>query len=246
MSRRMHIVSFVLGALCGSNASAADITMVAVGPFGEQLTHCQVDSFRLPSTTSDPRGEYKDSFRGLVAGDLPDGEYEADLRCREARIQTRVKVSEFDRFEVVSQNRRITRSDHLVPQLVIRIIGPHPLGAVWWVTLRALYDKRAYAGKFQNETAEAEIADPDPGTYLVSVLSNAGADCLGEIDLVESTRLWTLDPATCTFRVDAFAHVVTKEDKREHKRTPWYRQLQKNDDDLFRILQNAADIDSKK
>jgi hypothetical protein len=243
----MHIVGFVVGTLCGSIAFAADITFVAVGPFGERLTHCQVDSFRLPkNATRGASSEYKDSFRGLDAADLPDGEYEADLQCREARIQTRVTVGEFDQVEVVSQKRRITRSNHLIPQLVIRMTGPSDKDAVWWVTLRALYDKRVYAGKFESETGEAEIADPDPGTYLVSVLSNAGSDCLREIDLVESTRLWTFDPATCTFHVDASAHVVTEEDKRELKRTAWYRKIRKNDEELLRALEHAADVDSKK
>jgi hypothetical protein len=243
-SRRLRIVGLVLGTMCGANALATGFTIAAVGAFGEQLTHCQVDSFRL-SDEAGTRREYKGSFRGLVADDLPDGEYEVALQCREARIETRVKVSEFDRFKVVSQNRRITRSDHLIPQLVIRMTDPHPQGEVWWVTLRALYAERVYTGKFLAETGEADVADPDPGSYLVSVLSNSGSDCLREIDLVESTRLWSLDRATCTFHVDASAHVVTEEDKRDLKRTRWYKQLRKNDEELFRALEKGADLDSK-
>ena len=74
--------------------------------------------------------------------------------------------------------------------------------------------ERSDTVEFQGDTEEALVTDPDPGSYVVSVLSSTGYGCLREIDLVEFTSLWTFDPATCEFQVDAFAHIVTDEDKR--------------------------------
>jgi hypothetical protein len=238
-----RILGLLLCGLFCDDGSAADFTIAPIGAFGEELTQCRVDSFRLSGTKSRIRGEYKDSFHGLVANDLPNGKYEVVIRCREARIDTTVNVSELHRFEVVSENRRFLRSDHVIPQLVIRITGSQPRHEMWWITLRALYDERLYTSEFRSKAAEARVLDPEPGSYLVSVLSAAGYDCTREIDLVESTRLWTFDPAACAFNLDEFANLVTDEDRHSLKGTGWYQQLRKNDEDLFRALGGASKAD---
>ena len=114
------------------------------------------------------------------------------------------------------------------------------LSGTWWVTLRALYGKRTYTEEILGETGEAEIADPDPGSYLVSVSSTSGYNCIREVDLVESTRLWTFDTASCTFHLDAFAHLVTDEDKKTRKTTNWYKQIRKSDEEFFRALERTV------
>jgi hypothetical protein len=125
--------------LLSRGALAEDFTVAAVGAFGEQLTNCRVDGFRLVSPVLAKQSEYKRSFRGLTASSLPDGEYETEVQCKEARIETRVTVSGLDRFAVVAEHRRTMRSDHFIPQLVIRMGGgPLPQGETWWITLRAL------------------------------------------------------------------------------------------------------------
>ena len=179
-------------------AFGANFSMVAVGAFGEPLSECRVESFQSTATQAKYANDYKDRFRGLAASDLPDGDYRVNIGCREARIGAYVKVSNVDRFEVISDNRRIMRSGHLTPHLVVRMDDPRPPGETWWLTLRALYNKRSDTVEFQRDTGEATVADPDPGSYVVSVLSSAGYNCLREIDLVERTRFWTLDPTSCT------------------------------------------------
>src|SRR5215469_4447014 len=74
-----------------------NFTIVAVGAFGEPLTGCRVESFRLADTASNTQRDYKDHFRGLTARDLPAGEYDADIGCGEARIGTRMHISVRDR-----------------------------------------------------------------------------------------------------------------------------------------------------
>jgi hypothetical protein len=241
----MNYLGLGLCVLFSAGASAASFTIAAVGAFGEPLTECRVDSFRSSTGAAGEPREYKNSFQGIVASDLPDGEYEAVIHCQGARLQKSVKINYSSRFEVVTQYRRIMRSDHVIPHLAVHMSVAIPPGETWWLTLRAVYDDRTYTTKFQNETGAASVADPDPGSYVVSVHSTAGYDCLREIDLAEPTRLWKFHPAACKFHVDQFAHVVTDEDKREHKTTDWYRQLQKRDEELFRELEDAAKAEEK-
>jgi hypothetical protein len=200
-----------------------------------------VESFKPTGKRAALTKDYKDRFQGLAARDVPYGEYAADVSCRETRIGRYVSVSNGHGFEVLSENRRMVRSDP-PPSLLIRINRPHPNGETWWLTAQALYLKRAESVKFwfQDDVGQAAIIDPDPGSYVISVLSSAGYSCVREIDLAERTRLWSFDPGSCTFHVDAFAHIVTDEDKRKMKTTDWYRELRKQDEELLRALENAA------
>lgn len=232
-----QIFSLLFGALVGANVFAANFSMAAIGQFGEPLTECRVESFLLIGTTARHVNDYKDRFRGLVASDLPNGKYDADIVCREGRVGQYVTVSDFDRFEVLSVNRRLSRSDHVIPHLVIHMNSPRPQSETWWLNLQAVYRKSSDTVKFQSDTGEAIISDPEPGSYVVSVLSSTGYNCLREVDLVERTRLWTFDPADCAFQVDAFAHVVTDEDKRQLKTTSWYQQLRKREEEFWRALE---------
>jgi hypothetical protein len=241
--RIAQVLGLLIGALVGDNAFGANFTMVAVGAFGEPLTECRVESFQSAEARVKHRNDYKGRFRGLAASDLPDGKYTANISCRGARIEKYVSVSNLHRFEVVSQNRRTVRSDP-PPNLLIRINSPRPQGETWWLTARALYAERVDTVEFQGDTGETAIIDPDPGSYVISVLSSTGYSCVREIDLVERTRLWTFDPAGCTFQVDPFAHIVTDEDKRALKTTSWYQQLRKTDEELWRALEKAAKAES--
>jgi hypothetical protein len=241
--RIAHVLGLLIGAMVGDSTFAANFAMVATGAFGEPLTECRVEGFRPTGTGAKHASDYKERFRGLVASEVPDGEYIADISCRGTRIGRYVSVSNLHRFEVVSENRRTVRSDP-PPHLLIRINRPRPPGETWWLTAQALYAERVDTVEFQSDTGEAAINDPDPGSYVISVLSSTGYSCLREIDLVETTRLWTFDPAACEFQVDAFAHIVTGEDKRALKTTSWYQQLRKSNEELWRALEKAAKAQS--
>jgi len=232
--RRTGTLILLIGGL-SFYAFGADVTLVAVGAFGEPLTQCHVDKFR-------PTGEkpdFKDRFHALTAKDLPDGEYEAVLSCREAYIESHVMVVGFPQFQVVSQYIRTVRSDP-PPALRIRMTNGVARGETWWLTAQAVYTQRTDTAQFQGDSGEAAITDPDPGSYVVGVLSSSGYSCFREIDMVEYTRLWTFDPDTCTFHLDAFAHVVTDEDKREKKTTGWYREVRRQREELLRVLDKIA------
>ncbi|HEX5227859.1 MAG TPA: hypothetical protein VFW44_09120 [Bryobacteraceae bacterium] len=115
-----------------------------------------------------------------------------------------------------------------------------PKGETWWVTAQAMYAERVDTAEFQEGTGKAGIIDPDPGSFLVSVLSSVGYRCIQEIDMVEYTRHWTFDPATCTFQLDAFAHVVTDVDKREKKTTDWYLKMRRQREEIHNAMERLA------
>jgi hypothetical protein len=240
--RIARVLGLVIGTLVADNTFGANFTMVAVGAFGEPLTECRVESFKSTGIRSNRPNDYKSRFRGMVASDVPTGKYSAGISCGETRIGEYVEVGNHDVVKVVTENIRIGRSDHIPPHLAIHFISPRPQGEKWWLTLRALYRERRDTVEFQN--GEARITDPDPGSYVVSLLSSTGYSCFREIDLVEFTRLWTFDPATCEFQLDAFAHIVTDEDKRALKTTSWYQQLRKSNEELWRALEKAAKAES--
>jgi hypothetical protein len=91
--RLARIAVMLLGALVGVKGFGANFTLVAVGGFGEPLTECRVESFRPSGTGAKHASDYKERFRGLVASDVPDGKYGADISCRGVRIGRYVSVS---------------------------------------------------------------------------------------------------------------------------------------------------------
>ena len=234
-----RIAGFVVGALLSAESFAEEFTLAAVGGFGEPLTECRVESFQPTGRGVKRAADYKTRFRGLVAKNVPDGEYIAYVQCREARADSYVTVSNFHRFQVISESRRISRSDP-PPSLLIRIDHSIPQGETWWLTAQALYRERSDTAKFLSAPSTAVIVDPDPGSYVITVLSSAGYSCIREIDIVERTRLWTFDPATCTFHLDEYAHLVTEEDKRERKTTAWYREMRKQEEEWWRALDGVV------
>jgi hypothetical protein len=135
------------------------------------------------------------------------------------------------------------RSDHVVPELAIRMTDGLHDDETWWVSLTSIYGTVSYMAQFQGGEPTALIGDPNPGSYLVTVLSTGGYACVQEIDLIERSRLWRFDPRSCRVVVDEFAHIVTSEDKKTGKKTGWYREVRDNDEALFRALQGAAKAD---
>ena len=62
MALRLQILGFALGSLLVSRAYPAGFTIAAVGAFGEELSNCRVDNFRLSNGETGTRSEYKDGL----------------------------------------------------------------------------------------------------------------------------------------------------------------------------------------
>jgi hypothetical protein len=224
-------------------AFAGDFRLAAVGPFGETLTACRVESFRIATSDGSPGPEYRGLFQKLTAAGLPDGNYSAVIICSDERINEQITVDGLHRFHVAAQSGRITIPEHKKPSLIVHLPKPAPNGETWWITLRAMYDERSYTEDFHASTGDARIVDPEPGSYAVSVLSDQGYVCSRDIDLVENAELWTFDPTKCQFAVDTRAHVVTDQDRKEGKQTGWYLEKKREVEQLFRALESAAKSD---
>src|SRR5580700_8274348 len=113
--RIAQVLGLLIGALFGDNSFGANFTMVAVGAFGQPLKECRVESFKSTDSRRKRADDYKGGFRGMVASDVPNGKYGADISCGATRIGEYVEVSDRDVFKVVSENIRFSRSDHVPP-----------------------------------------------------------------------------------------------------------------------------------
>lgn len=229
----------VLGLVLAACALAHSVALAPIGPFGEHLTGCYVEGFRFVASPGHEWIEYRDHFHGLSASGLPYGEYEASVQCREMKVYSAVKLHLPGQFEVISLGGRITRSDHKPSSLVIQMPAAPTGGDLWWVVLSRLYGNGLYVGQFEH-LQSAQVGDPEPGSYLVTVLSSGGYECVKEIDLTEFTRVWTFNSSACSFTPDKFAHVVTDEDRRDGKRGAWYQEMRRSNEDLWRALEKAA------
>lgn len=237
--RQHKRVVLVLWALAG-NALAADLTMVAVDPFGRQIQGCHVREFRTVARTRGTDAGYEGRFQGLIGTHVPLGEYEARLACGGAEVRRRVVVDRSNEFEVVVIDGRQFISDHVPPKLVVKMESSFPKNETWWIRLLGVYNGRIYTDRFSPDGRQAVIVDPDPGSYFVAVFATTGYVCVREVDFVEFTSAWTFRSAGCSFGLDRFAHIVEDEDKRWQKKGLWYQEMREDQQKLRHAIDDAV------
>lgn len=187
----------ILGlAVLAVNAIAADVTILTVGPFGQPVHGCRVDSFRTMAEENGVRRQYRGRFEGLAGTQIPLGEYEVRVTCGEAEVYRQLTVDHARQFEVVALSGRRMISDHIKPKLAIKLDDLAPADETWWIHLVGLYNGKAYTDCFVPGEGEAAITDPDPGSYIVRISSTKGYSCIRAVDFVESTSAWTFHPAS--------------------------------------------------
>ena len=135
---------------------------------------------------------------------------------------------------------RTLASDHVKPKLTIKLDTPPPSDETWWIRLTGLYNGGTYTDRFAAESGEAAVTDPEPGSYLVTVLSTKGYACVREVDVVEFTKSWSFRPSGCSLGLDRFAHLVQEQDKKNQKTGPWYKDIREAQEELQRSLQEAT------
>jgi hypothetical protein len=198
-----------------------------------------MDSFRTASESAGT-GQYSDHFRGLAGRDIPAGEYDARILCGEAEIYKRITVDHSNQFEVVALRGRLLISDHVKTKLVIKLETRRLANEIWWIRMVGMYNSEAYTSRFAPANGEAMVTDPEPGSYLVTVLSTNGYTCTHEVDFAEFTRSWTFHPSGCSFELDQFAHLVREDDKRNMKQGSWYEERREDSEKLLRGLNEAV------
>lgn len=155
-------------------AEDSNVTILAVGPFGEPLRSCRVEHFRSSDPEPQHPVDFKDHFSLLVGKKIPMGEYEAFVKCSEGPLRSRIALHESNQFEMIAMGRRVINGELGDAKLVIRLDGTRRKGEIWWVRLVGLYNQENYTDQFSGEGDWARLDLPDPGTYLVTVLSTSG------------------------------------------------------------------------
>ncbi|MBV9267740.1 MAG: hypothetical protein JO061_16345 [Acidobacteriaceae bacterium] len=219
--------------------SAAEVTLLTVGPFGLPVDGCQLEKFQSVGKENTP-GHYSERFHGLSGNGIPLGEYDVRVKCGHSEIYKTVRLQHSGQFEVLTLTDRLLVADHVKSSLVVTLASQPADSHVWWTRLMGLYNGEIYTDVFANGAREASIVDPDPGSYVVAVMSTNGYVCSHQIDFVEFTRKWTFRPATCTFELDHFAHLVEESDRRDRKQRGWYAEMQAERKTVGRAIEDAA------
>jgi hypothetical protein len=227
----MLAVVFLLAAARAEVAS--ELTLYPIGKFGEPLTACTVQSFRGKQS-----GERKNAFRGLNAKGLPMDRYDAMVQCGAKQVRQEVTVWLERQAEVVVELGRIMHSDPHPPHLPIRLAERDT--GIEWIRLVGVYNRREETGRFDSATGEAQIIDPETGSYLVQIGGPSGIRCTTRIDFLEFTRHWTVKPSSCAFELDRYAHVLTAAEEKHPGEGPWYDEMAKELDEFYRGLEAAA------
>jgi len=239
---RHFSTAILIGILAVAVTSGANsrVTVLAVDAFGRPLTGCRIESFRISDDRLPKPHEFANHFRGLVGLGIPYGEYEGFLRCKEGSLHTYVVVDDTNKFAVAALNEDLIVGERGNPKLAISLDGPLAEGEVWWVRLVGLYKARSYAGDFSGPRSEAVVDAPNAGSYLVTVLSTGGYECIKQVDLFEQTRRWKFHTSNCKFDLDRYANLVELPVSGNHWNTGWYREMQKEREAFFRSLQEAS------
>lgn len=227
----------LVGALAGEEPT---FKILATGSFGEPLNSCRVESFRsIPGPNVESR-DYADHFVSLTGRGVPAGNYDAFVRCKEGRLYSAVAVRSTSAIAVISRNERAILGERGMQTLVVRMESPPAADAHWWARLVGLYNQENYVAEFSPATGVATFDAPDPGTYLVTVLSTGGYECVAEVDLFEGTRQWGLRRSNCTFTFDRYAHLVSAADSADHRNGAWFKRMQRDREKLFDELDAAS------
>lgn len=219
---------------------AATLSLLPIDAFGKTMSNCRIDSLRRSDPPNSDSAEPTASFEDLSALQLPLGTYEVVILCKGESLRQTVTFDHPDQLILVIRRERVAISDHTKPKLSIKITNLRKEGHTWWVSLVGLYTNQKYVSRFSMSSRIAEIIDPEPGSYLVTVRSTEGYSCLHQVDLVEFTRNWEVDPNTCDFRVDQFAHLV-EAGKQTPGIGPWYDEMRRQKQELFENLLKATE-----
>ena len=238
-ARAVLMVSLALATL-----RAAEIEVLPVGPYGQQLKGCSVARMAAYTVGPEAARVLKDHFQGMIGRDLPYGDYELVVVCGAARLSSRISVDRSHQLKVAAEYVGMMYEGD-GPSLTITMDGPRSEErAAYWVELVGVYNGARYTAKISRETGAAEVRAPATGSYVALLLSSTGRECTAEVDLVQFTRHWTLHPLDCALDVDRYAHLVTKSDKLNGRQGGWYLEMQKEQELLERQLREAAEGDN--
>lgn len=232
------IYTAFIGASVLQSCGAASLTIVPIGPFGQPLRNCVVEAFLATTTLGGGRQEFTHKFHGLNGEGIPQGEYEASVRCDDSVLHERTVLHSTDQLVLVVRRERIMISDPVKPKLVITLQHMANSAETWRIEFFGLYNGIRYISRFDPNSSKASVIEPETGSYFVSVESSKGYSCGRQIDLMEFTRQWGFDPSTCSFHLDKYAHLVGKTEAKGTDR--WYQEMRLQVRQLLQTLRDAT------
>ena len=196
-------IAVSIGLACLGVVSAADVRILPVGPYGERLDHCALDSFGRLDGTAPTGVDLKGKFRGLQARGIPTGTFSVRIVCKGREGWREVLVSEPETLIVMGPRERMimhsarpleihVKSDQRPEDIAIRLIGLH-----------SRLDEQSAV-----KEARAKFHDLDGGRYLLVGLTVGRVPCVFKVDTTEFARTWEMDLNACVLSVDKHARVL--------------------------------------
>ncbi len=139
---------------------------------------------------------------------IPLGGYRVTVQCGEREAYCEITVQRTNQFEVFATRDRRMISDPVKPQLTIKLDPLPQPNDTWWIRLIGLYRSEIQADRFAPGTGVASISEPEPGRYLVTVLSAKGYVCVRRVDVLEFTKSWIFHSGDCSFEFDRHARLA--------------------------------------
>jgi hypothetical protein len=166
---------------------AKEIMLQPVGPFGEVLRHCSVQSFlEIDREQRQRRG----LFTGLVGRNVPMGTYWVALKC-EVPVGVRsmvdgvgstVSIQSPRQFVVISSHSHVAEyAPGYGPRFWVKIKNAASISGPIWIKAVGLYQNFWTTAKVDETSSQAEVQGPLPGDYLLMVLAPGKFICAKKI-----------------------------------------------------------------
>ncbi|MGA3028493.1 MAG: hypothetical protein ABSF98_27410 [Bryobacteraceae bacterium] len=168
----------------GENAHT--VSLMPIDSFGAPLQRCQLTSFI--GDRDEGRPERKDLFDGLVARDVPYGEYLAFIRCGgDTGAVGFVQVHDSEVFWVLSSPRHF--ADYVpgkAPVFIVDVQTPRSTAPdSMWVELSGVYMNERLRDRVDPGTRSAHFTNPGIGAYFLTVASGGRILCHGEVTITD-------------------------------------------------------------
>lgn len=174
-------------------ATQANVRVVVVDAFGQSATQCSVDEFvdgRDATRYDAPdRRDFSKRFSGLLARDIPYGEYWVTAQCADgSRANRMVRVSRPEALLVLTSTKR--RGDHhagggATLQVRIEGIGDDSNGIIW-IRAVGIFSDVDEVAPVDTDKRMARFYTTTPGSYAIYVAAAGGLTCAGRLDLLDA------------------------------------------------------------
>jgi len=234
------LARLIVALLLGMSSRAATLTIIPITPFGETIDSCTLRSFSKFDQSTNQTVDYKGVFTGMRGDRLDLGNYKVSIVCGRRETRKEIALTHSTQIELLCPRDRLLIAEHNKPVLSVTMKQATSEAENWWIRMHGEYSGIDYVEPFVGVPPHANIIEPESGSYVVTMQSTGGYSCIKEIDLMEQTRQWSFDAAACSLVTDKFARPVQPGEKRNPRQGPWFEEMRRERERLFRALEEAA------